>query len=131
MTKCLEDKDCTKLVLEIILEKENLILDEVKTQYSIKNLQGRSVRLDVYARGRVGEKYNVEIQRDDRGAGVSSMCKAIETLITQERDEAKEEGMKEAALRMLKEGRLTTEEISGYTGLSEDMLEELAEELKK
>ena len=40
------------------------------TQYSIKNLHGRSVRLDIFATDSSDRKYNFEIQRSDKGAGV-------------------------------------------------------------
>lgn len=71
MTKCFEDNiECTELVLRIIMEKPDLIVESVRTQYSIKNLQGRSVRLDILASDSQKKKYNIEIQRDDKGAGV-------------------------------------------------------------
>ena len=38
-------------------------------QYGIKNLQGRSVRLDILAVDTNNRTYNIEIQRSDRGAG--------------------------------------------------------------
>ena len=37
-------------------------------QYSIKNLQGRSVRLDILAADEQDRAYNIEVQRSDRGA---------------------------------------------------------------
>lgn len=40
----------------------------VQTQYTIKNLQGRSVRLDIFAVDSTGKQYNIEIQRSDKGA---------------------------------------------------------------
>ena len=40
----------------------------------IKNLQGRSVRLDILAVDTNNRTYNIEIQRSDRGAGVKT-CK--------------------------------------------------------
>lgn len=70
MTKCFEDSpECTELVLHIVLNKPDLKVQEVKVQYTIKNLQGRSVRLDIYATDGSGKKYNIEIQRADKGAG--------------------------------------------------------------
>lgn len=36
----------------------------------VKNLLGRSVRLDIYAVDSMGKKYNIEVQRADKGAGV-------------------------------------------------------------
>ena len=41
---------------------------EVHGQYSIKNLQGRSVRLDILAVDEQNRAYNIEVQRSDRGA---------------------------------------------------------------
>ena len=70
MTKCFEDNiECTELVLQIIMEKSDLKVTEARTQYTIKNLQGRSIRLDVDAVDSKGKKYNIEVQRADKGAG--------------------------------------------------------------
>lgn len=69
-TRCFDGSpECTELLLHIILEKPDLRVVEVKVQYTIKNLQGRSVRLDIFAVDSTGKRYNIEIQRDDRGAG--------------------------------------------------------------
>ncbi len=69
-TRCFEGSpECTEFLLHIILEKPDLRVVEVKVQYTIKNLQGRSVRLDIFAVDSTGKRYNIEIQRDDRGAG--------------------------------------------------------------
>lgn len=70
MTKCFENnKECTELVLHILMNQDDLKVQDVCTQYGIKNLQGRSVRLDIYATDKQGKRYNIEIQRSDRGAG--------------------------------------------------------------
>ena len=37
-------------------------------EYPIKNLQGRGVRFDVFARDSTGKEYDIEIQRADKGA---------------------------------------------------------------
>ena len=42
----------------------------VNGQQDIKNLQGRSVRLDILAVDANNRVYNIEIQRSDKGAGV-------------------------------------------------------------
>ena len=68
MSKVFEDKECAQLLLHIILEREDLIVQEVRGQYCIKNLQGRSVRLDILAIDQDGKHYNIEIQRRDEGA---------------------------------------------------------------
>ena len=70
MSKVFEDDiECTELLLHIIMDKPNLKVQEVRTQYSIKNLLGRSVRLDIHAIDNTEKKYNIEIQRSDKGAG--------------------------------------------------------------
>lgn len=69
MSKVFEDLECTQLVLNIILDRDDLIVREVHPQYDIRNLQGRSVRLDILAEDKDGRTYNVEIQRSDKGAG--------------------------------------------------------------
>ena len=62
MTKCFEDNiECTELVLRIIMDKADLKVTEARTQYTIKNLQGRSIRLDVDAVDSSGKKYDIEI----------------------------------------------------------------------
>lgn len=70
MSKVFEDDiECTEFLLHIIMDKPDLKVQEVHTQYSIGNLLGRSVRLDIHAIDREEKKYNIEIQREDRGAG--------------------------------------------------------------
>lgn len=68
MAKVFEDKACAELLLRIILKKNDLIVKEVYGQLALKNLQGRSVRLDVFATDSTGKVYNIEVQRSDRGA---------------------------------------------------------------
>lgn len=70
MSKVFEDNyECIELLLHIIMGKPDLKVKEAHTQYGIKNLTGRSVRLDIHAVDTVGKKYNIEVQRADRGAG--------------------------------------------------------------
>ena len=69
MTKIFEDNiECTELVINIILNKK-LKVKSVKTQYTVKNLQGRGVRLDIHAESEDGKQFNIEIQRQNKGAG--------------------------------------------------------------
>lgn len=63
------DKECTQLMLRIILEKPDLEVLEVETEYTVNNLHGRGVRFDVYAKDSAGTEYDIEIQRSDKGAG--------------------------------------------------------------
>lgn len=64
-----EDKECVQLLLRIVMEIPDLIVEEVKTEYTIHNVHGRGVRLDVFASDSDGKRYNIEIQREDTGAG--------------------------------------------------------------
>jgi len=60
--------EATELILRIILEDENIRVQEVTAQYEIKNLQGRSIRLDIKATDSNNRIFDVEIQRADKGA---------------------------------------------------------------
>ena len=64
-----EDKECTQLVLRIILEKPDLEVITVKSEYTVNSLRGRGVRFDVYATDSNNTQYDIEIQNDDDGAG--------------------------------------------------------------
>ena len=55
------------------------------------------------------------------GNFVSTMCKIIEELISEEK--------KEIALKMLKDGKLAKEEIANYFGLTLDEVETLEKEI--
>lgn len=69
-TKCFEgDTECIELILQIVLDKQDLKVVDVRTQVFVENLLNRSVRLDVLATNSVGHKFNIEIQRADKGAG--------------------------------------------------------------
>ncbi len=70
MQKVFEDKACTEFLLQIILNRTDLKVLRVNGQQDIKNLQGRSVRLDILAVDADNRVYNIEIQRSDKGAGV-------------------------------------------------------------
>ena len=70
LTKCFEgDTASIELVLQIILEKSDLKVLDVRTQVFVENLLNRSVRLDILATDSTGAKLNVEVQRSDKGAG--------------------------------------------------------------
>ncbi len=70
MTACFQDYlQGIELVIQIIMNNKDLRVTDVKIQHTIKNLYGRSLRLDVYATDTKDKKYNFEIQRDEHGAG--------------------------------------------------------------
>ncbi len=70
LTKCFESNtECIELVLRIVLNMPDLNVLDVHTQVFVENLLNRSVRLDVLATDNAGRKFNIEIQRADKGAG--------------------------------------------------------------
>ena len=70
MSKVFEDKSCAELLLRVILNRDDLTVVRVVSQFGIKNLQGRSARLDIYAVDDKGKHYDVEVQRSDDGAAI-------------------------------------------------------------
>lgn len=69
--RCLfkDNIELVEFVLRIITGKEDLIITECQTQKDMKRLVGaRSVCLDAYGTDSSGKKYDLEIQREDRGA---------------------------------------------------------------
>ena len=59
MSKVFEDKPCAECLLQIILNRDDLTVQEVHGQHDLKNLQGRSVRLDILAVDHENRAYNV------------------------------------------------------------------------
>lgn len=69
MSKVFEDDiEATEFLLRTILQRDDLEVTESKGQVSIKNLRGRSVRLDIKAKDKDGKLYDIEVQRADEGA---------------------------------------------------------------
>ena len=68
MTVVFQDSlECVNVVLRVVLNKPNIRATKAITQDTLKNLQGRSVRLDIHAFSD-GQEYDIEIQRAERGA---------------------------------------------------------------
>lgn len=63
--KLMEDKEVCEEILRVILEDEKLAVVSVIPQKSVKNLQGRSVRLDALCVLGDGSRANVEVQKAD------------------------------------------------------------------
>ena len=57
-----------ELLLRIILGKPDIRVRSARTQSRMKNLLGRDICLDIDADDDDGERYNVEVQRADKGA---------------------------------------------------------------
>ena len=60
-------KPGVELILRIVTGDERIVVDEVATQKEVLNWYGKGVCFDVFATAG-DEKFNFEIQRDDRGA---------------------------------------------------------------
>ena len=64
-------KDCkpaVELVLRIILRRDDLEVKSFTVSKEYKNLKGHSICLDVIAEDKDGKQYNIEVQRDIKGA---------------------------------------------------------------
>ena len=57
-----------QFVLRIIMNKEDLIVKSARTQKPLKNMQGRSITLDVDAVDENGTRYDIEVQNESDGA---------------------------------------------------------------
>ena len=71
MNACFDgDIEGAELLLRIILEKPDIRVNRVVTQKLMKNLLGHDIWLDIDANDSDGKEYDIEIQREDKGAGV-------------------------------------------------------------
>lgn len=69
MRKCFEGSvECVELVLRIVMNRADLTVVEMQHQYEVRNLQGHSIEMDVFAMDENGQKYNLEVQRRNSGA---------------------------------------------------------------
>ena len=58
-----------EFVLRIITDKPDLIITDCETQKDMKRLAGaHSICLDAYGTDSIGKKYDLEVQRQDKGA---------------------------------------------------------------
>lgn len=69
MTKCFEDNiPCVELVLRTILGRDDLHIQSVQIQKEVKNLQGRSIRMDIWAMDVNEAIFNIEVERKNQRA---------------------------------------------------------------
>lgn len=61
--------EATELLLNVFFDRYDMKVLSVVSQREIKNPNGRSIRLDIYAVDSEGHHYDIEVQRQDRGAG--------------------------------------------------------------
>ena len=68
-TKCFSgSRECTALLLRIILSRSDIMVERVETQSWMQSILNHSVKLDILARDGEGKLYNIEVQKDERGA---------------------------------------------------------------
>ena len=68
-TKCFgESKACTEVLLRVILNKRDLCVIDVHPQRWIENIISHSVKLDVMAVDLDGTIYDIEVQKETKGA---------------------------------------------------------------
>lgn len=60
----------TELLLRVVLNQDNIQVESSKSQFSISNIYGHEMKLDILARDHRGKAYNVEVQRVLSGASV-------------------------------------------------------------
>lgn len=65
MSVALEDKEACQYVLRVLMEKDDLIVKEVRSQYRISKLTSHDAILDILAEDKSGNLMNIEIQRKD------------------------------------------------------------------
>ena len=58
----MQDKAALETALRILLSKKDLIVTDVRVQYSVRNMIGHSAILDVLAEDSKGKLYNIEVQ---------------------------------------------------------------------
>ncbi len=68
-SKCLSgSNECAALMLRIILSRDDLEVVETRTQEWMQNIVNHSIRLDIYAKDKKGNIYDIEIQKTASGA---------------------------------------------------------------
>ena len=58
----MQDKAALETALRILLSKKDLIVTDVRVQYSVRNMIGHSAILDVLSEDSKGKLYNIEVQ---------------------------------------------------------------------
>ena len=63
-----ENTPLVEYVLQVILDKSDLVIEESKTQVKTNHFGSRNVTFDVLAKDNTGKRYNIEVQRSSAGA---------------------------------------------------------------
>lgn len=61
----MKDKEACQEILRVLLDDPAIVVESVQTQRSLKNIFGRSLRLDALCRLKGGTIVTIEVQRKD------------------------------------------------------------------
>ncbi len=61
------DPEATALLLNVIFDRNDMVVTKVIGQREIKGIEGHSVKLDIMATDSEGNAYDIEVQRQDKG----------------------------------------------------------------
>lgn len=93
----------------------------------------RTICLDAYATDADGKKYDIEIQRADRGAGphraryhssVMEMCKEMELMRDKSRAEGEMKGKRDMAINLHQMNNMTAEQIAKVANVSIEIVKQ-------
>lgn len=88
MNLVFDDENCIRLLLQVIFEQYDIKIDEFEIQKLVKNLQGKSIELDIFVKSKAKSYINIEVQRNVAGAHPKRMrfyASLIDALVTQPR----------------------------------------------
>ncbi len=65
-----DDPEATAYLLNVFFDRDDMVVTKVKSEEEYKNPNGRSVRFDIHAIDSDGKHYDIEMQRQNKGADV-------------------------------------------------------------
>ena len=69
-SKCMDGStECASLMLSVILGRDDLTVESASAQKWLQSVEEHSAKLDVLAHDREGNAYDIEMQKDEKGAG--------------------------------------------------------------
>lgn len=145
--------EAVEYILRTVLERNDIVVLETKAQVEYKSATKRSIRLDIKAVDRNQEHFDVEtpvgrLMHDfyctksedmyskvladevkylkETEGGRARMCRVLDEMCEEVAKETAERVVRDTARTLLALGKLSKEEISRSTGLSIEVVEELA-----
>ena len=71
MKQCFQDRpDIVEMILKIIFDTEDIQVSKSYTQDYLANINGKSVVLDIVAEDTYGKFYDIEMQKEEKGASI-------------------------------------------------------------